>query len=126
MEFTVKAQFNASPEEIYTAWLDSEKHSEMTGGEAFVSNKPGETFTAWDGYIEGKNLELQPNKRIIQSWRTVEFADEEEDSNIEIMLEESGGGTALTLVHTNLPAHGEQYRQGWVDNYFEPMKNYFS
>ena len=30
----------------------------MTGGVAFVSDKVGETFTAWDGYIKGENLIL--------------------------------------------------------------------
>jgi hypothetical protein len=38
-------------------------------------------------------------------------------------LEETG--TRLTLKHTNLPDHGMQYKDGWVEHYFEPMKAYF-
>lgn len=54
----------------------------MTGGEAEISNKINEAFTAWDGYIEGTNVQLEPNKRIIQSWRTSEFDETDEDSQL--------------------------------------------
>ena len=126
MEFTVVAKFNAKPEEIFRAWMSSEHHAEMTGGEAYISDKVGDRFSAWDGYIEGENIILEPNKRIVQSWRTTEFSDDEEDSQIEITLEEQNGVTELTLKHSNLPAHGEQYRNGWEEHYFQPMKKYFS
>ena len=125
LEFEVSAVIPASPTEVYKAWLDSKGHSQMTGGKAKVSAKVGESFQAWDGYITGKNLILEPGKRIVQSWRTSEFKDSEEDSQIELSLEPVKKGTKLTLRHTNLPANGEQYEQGWVDNYFDPMKAYF-
>ena len=125
LEFEVSAVIPASPIEVYKAWLDSKSHSQMTGGKAKVSAKVGESFQAWDGYITGKNLILEPGKRIVQSWRTSEFKDSEKDSQIELSLEPVKEGTKLTLRHTNLPAHGDQYEQGWVDNYFDPMKAYF-
>ena len=50
----------------------------MTGGEAEVSNVNGATFQAWDGYLEGSNLELGPGKRILQNWRTSEFEDSDD------------------------------------------------
>ncbi len=39
----------------------------MTSGKAFSTNKVGENFTAGDGYISGKNLELMENEKIVQS-----------------------------------------------------------
>lgn len=126
LKFEVSTTLPRSPKEVYDAWLDSESHSKMTGAKAKVSAKVGGEFQAWDGYISGKNLTLEPGKRIVQSWRTVEFDDSEEDSQIEITFEPAIKGTKLTLRHTNLPAHGEQYRQGWVDSYFDPMRKYFS
>lgn len=125
IEFEVFTLLPAPPEAIYEAWLNSEGHTKMTGGEAKVSSEVGGEFEAWDGYIRGRNLELEYGKRIVQSWRTAEFADGEADSRIEITFDREGDGTKVTLRHTNLPAHGEQYEQGWVDNYFEPMKEYF-
>ena len=126
MEFIIKAQFKASPKEVYDAWLDSESHSQMTGGEAHTSQVVGEKFSAWDGYIEGENIALKPYQEIVQSWRTNEFETEEEDSQIQLIITKVEHGTELKLVHTKLPAHGMQYKQGWEDNYFTPMTAYFS
>jgi activator of HSP90 ATPase len=85
----------------------------------------GAEFEAWDGYILGKNLILEPGKRIVQSWRTTEFAKEEKDSQIEVTFEKAAAGTKVTLRHAGLPPHATEYKQGWVDNYFIPMKKYF-
>ena len=110
---------------MYAAWLDSEKHTIMTGGKAEVTDVIGATFLAWDGYIEGINLELEPGKRILQHWRTSEFEDTDEDSLLEVLLEAEGESTRITIRHSNLPEHGMQYKQGWVDAYFTPMQVYF-
>jgi activator of HSP90 ATPase len=126
LEFVLSTLFPASPQEIYSTWMSSKGHSAMTGSPATVSPKVGGEFDAWDGYIHGKNLELESGKRIVQSWRTLEFSADEPDSQIEITLEAVGKQTKLTLKHTGLPPHGRQYEQGWVESYFEPMKEYFS
>ncbi len=126
MEFSLTTRINTKPETIYSAWLNSEEHTNMTGGEAFVSNQVGEQFSAWDGYIKGRNIELETNKRILQSWRTTEFEDTDEDSQIEILLQAIDDQTELTLIHSHLPANGEQYKKGWEEHYFQPMKAYFS
>jgi activator of HSP90 ATPase len=126
IEFVVSTLIPATPEEVYNAWLSSKGHAAMTGSPASVSSVVGGEFEAWDGYIQGKNLELVPNKRIVQTWRTSEFSADEPDSHIEITLEPAGKQTKLTLHHTDLPPHGGQYESGWVESYFEPMKEYFS
>jgi len=125
MEFTLKTRIKATSEEIYNAWLNSESHTEMTGGKATASDKIGDSFTAWDGYIMGENLVLVPFRRIVQSWRTTEFEEKEEDSKIELLLHEIDGETEITLLHTNVPEHGEEYITGWEEHYFQPMKEYF-
>ena len=126
LEFEVSEEISASPEEIFHAWLDSEGHSKMTGGVAEASPEVGAEFHAWDGYIQGRNLELEPGRRILQSWRTSNFEASDPDSEIEILLEPTDGGTKVILRHTKLPPHGTQYQQGWIDHYFVPMKQYFS
>ncbi|MDJ0848390.1 MAG: SRPBCC domain-containing protein [Myxococcota bacterium] len=126
MEFELSADIPAPPAEVYRAWLDSEGHARMTGSPATASPEMGGAFTAWDGYIEGRNLELEPGRRIVQSWRTRHFSAEEPDSRIEVILEPSATGTRLRLRHTRLPEHGDQYRTGWPEHYFEPMRKHFS
>ena len=88
--YTLTTTIPASAQEIYDAWLDSIGHSEMTGGAAEMSDEIGAEISAWDGYISGRNLELVPGERIVQSWRTTKFSDEHEDSIITVTLEETG------------------------------------
>lgn len=120
-----KETFTATAEAIYNAWLDSGKHTEMTGGEAVCSGEVGGAFSAWDGYISGSNKALKPNEEIVQNWRTVEFAEDDEDSELIVRLKDVDGGCELTLIHTHIPEGQTQYEQGWVDNYFVPMREYF-
>lgn len=126
LTFEVSKEIPATPQKVYDAWLDSGQHSAMTGGEAIVSDLVGDSFTAWDGYIEGKNIELDPGSRIVQHWRTSEFDDSDEDSRLEINFKASNVGTLVTIRHSNLPEHGMQYKMGWVENYLDPMKAHFS
>jgi activator of HSP90 ATPase len=125
--FTISTSIPAAPERIYEAWLSSEGHSQMTGSQAEVQDGAGGTFKAWDGYISGRTLELEPNRRIVQAWRTGEFPEGSPDSQVDILLEESGTGTKITLIHTNIPeGQGEGYKGGWEEFYFTPMRAYFS
>ena len=126
LEFEVSTLIKANPEDVYRAWLDSEQHAAMTGGAADVNDETGASFTAWDGYIQGVNLELEPGARILQRWRTTEFAADEEDSLLEVLFAAEEGGTRLTVRHSQLPPHGQIYEQGWVTSYFEPMKAFFA
>jgi len=124
--FEIKEIFKAKRVRIYQAWLDSEEHTKMTGGVAECSAKVDGYFSAWDGYIAGKNVQLIENKKIVQKWRTTEFAANDEDSLVTIVLKEVENGTALVLTHSNIPDGQTQYKQGWKDHYFEPMKIYFN
>ena len=117
----------APPERVYRAWLDGAEHAAMTGGAASVEPGVGGRYTAWDGYITGTTLELEPNRRIVQSWRTRQFPRRCPDSRLEILLEPAAGGTRLTLLQTGIPkGQGKRYRSGWPENYFEPMQEYFA
>lgn len=126
-DYKLTTTIPASAQDIYEAWLDSLAHTEMTGAEAIQSDELGAEVTAWDGYISGRNLELVPGERIVQSWRTNEFTDEHEDSTITVTFTETEDGTLLTLTHTNVPADQTSYEQGgWQEHYFEPMQHYFA
>lgn len=90
----------------------------MTGGTAAFTSKIGDGFAAWDGYIEERNIALKPFIKIVQSWRTSEFNDNEKDSQIEILRNATDGETELTLVHSEVPESGEHYKKGWDDHYY--------
>ncbi len=125
--FKISEVFPVKPEKIYSAWLDSKTHSEITVSPAKIDPKVTGKFKAWDGYISGTTVELVPGKKIVQKWRTTEFPPESPDSILELTLEETKAGTKLTLSHKNIPAgQSDEYKQGWIDYYFEPMKKYFA
>ena len=127
-EFTLTDIIPASPQQIYDAWLSSDGHAAITGGQpAQASARVGAAFTAWDGYISGRNVKLEPPSLIVQSWRTTEFTDADPDSQIEVRLEPVPGGTRLTLRHSNVPDGHLGYRDGgWQDFYFATMKAHFA
>jgi activator of HSP90 ATPase len=124
--FTLTDVIPAAPEHIYSAWLDSRGHSRMTGSKAKAAPTDGAAFTAWGGYIKGRNLTLEPPRRIVQSWRTTKFTRTDADSQIEVLLEPVATGTRLILHHTNVPdGHTGYQNGGWQEHYFKPMKRYF-
>ncbi len=126
--FEISKFFPGTPAvELFNAWLESEAHSAFTGSPARVDPGEGAEFSAWDGYISGRTLAVEPHSRILQSWRTTEFPEGSPDSQLEILFEDKGDGTQLTLIHTDIPdGQGENYRQGWQEYYFIPMQEYFS
>ncbi len=116
-----------TPAQLYTAWLNGSKHAAMTGAAATGSTKVGGKFTAWDGYIWGKNLKLVQDKQIVQAWRTSEFADTDPDSVLTLNFTKTKAGTKLQLKHIGTPKSQEDsYRSGWDESYFQPMADYFA
>ena len=126
VKFTVSDIIPATAREIYDAWLDSAAHAAMTGGaKAKASPQVGGAFAAFDAYALGVNLELVPGKRIVQSWRTSDFAKDDPDSVLAVALEPAPGGTLVTLLHSGIPGGQDDYKSGWQEYYFAPMKAYF-
>lgn len=126
-KFKVSVKLRCTAKEAFTGWLNDKTHSEFTGGHAAkTSPNEGGHFSAWDCYITGTNVEIFPYKKIIQKWRTTDFAPDDEDSVIELFFTFKDDHTLLTITHTNLPeGEGEKYKKGWKDYYFTHMKKYF-
>jgi activator of HSP90 ATPase len=119
--------FEAAPDDIYDALLDPRKHSEFTGSPSATSAKKGATFTAWEGYIAGKNLELVKGKKIVQEWKTTEWPDGYPVSRLELTLIAKRGGTELKMVHSKVPAEQvASYTSGWKSSYWDPLKAYLA
>jgi len=116
----------ARPERIYAAWLSSDEHTAFTGDKAVVEPFVGGKHSAFDGYAVGQTVELQPGRRIVQTWRAEDFPLGSPDSRVEVTLEETMGGTMVTILHTDIPSgQGSSYRDGWLKYYLEPLKGYF-
>lgn len=129
MKFKVIKQvaiIDASPVEVYEAYVDPKKHAAFTGDSATGTAKVGGKFAAGDGYISGKYLALEKGKRILQEWTTTEWPEGYPPSLVELILKPKGKRTELTMIHSKVPTEqAADYDQGWQDYYWEPMKKYF-
>jgi activator of HSP90 ATPase len=102
--------------------MDSRKHSKFTGSKANISRQVGGKFTAHGGYIKGTNLELVPNKKIVQSWRGSSWR-KDQLSKATFSLKKVKGGTRLTFTQSGVPnKHYKSIKQGWITFYWNPMK----
>lgn len=114
------------PVDLYDALINPKKHSAFTGAKATCVARVGGKFTAWDGYITGRNLELERGRRIVQEWWTTEWPAASPPSRLVWSFAAKRQGTEATLVHSKVPAsQAESYRQGWIDYYWKPLKEYF-
>ncbi|MCX5997449.1 MAG: SRPBCC family protein [Chloroflexi bacterium] len=113
--------FKAGAHAVYELLMDSKKHSELAGDEAKVSRKAGGKFNI-GGYIEGVNLELIPDEKIVQSWRYEDWP-EGHFSKATFSFKEEAGKTKMTFTQTGVPVQFYQdIKQGWIDYYWTPMK----
>lgn len=131
MEFkfaTIKQKIfiEATPEEVYDAYINPKKQSEFTGEKASGGQKKGAAINYSSGYITGKTMMLVKGKRIVQLWKTNEWPDKYPYSMLDLTFKKKGKGTELTMVHSKVPkSQASDYRSGWMDFYWNPLKEYF-
>ena len=114
--------FKASPHEVYEMLMDSKKHALFSDASARISRKVGGKFTAYDGWITGKNLKLTKDKEIIQSWRSEDWP-KGHYSTVKFTLKKDGAGTKLIFLQTDIPAADyKDISSGWKEFYWERMK----
>ena len=114
--------FKATPHEIYEMLMNSKKHSHFTNASAKISQKIGGKISAYDGYIEGKNTEIVPDKKIVQKWRGSDWP-EGHYSTATFELRKVASGTQLKFTQIDVPE--EQFKEiseGWIEHYWDKMK----
>ncbi len=114
-----------SPHEIFEALMDSKKHSKFTGGKAIISRKVNGKFSVYDDYASGKNLKIIKDKKIVQTWQTVEW-EPSEVSKIIFDLKKVKNGTKIEFTQYNLPDRFyKEISKGWKEHYWDKLKKYF-
>ena len=111
------------PENVYLALTNPLTIELWTGEPAEMSIEPGSEFSMWDGAIVGRNIEFEPNKKIVQQWY---FDGQDEPSIVTIKLHQDKAGTSAELRHTNIP--DEAYNDmvdGWNNSYFGALIDFY-
>jgi activator of HSP90 ATPase len=117
--------FRASPQRIYEALLDSKQFSAFSGGRsAEIDRVVGGAFSLFAGHIAGRNLELIPNRRIVQAWRAAAWP-EGVYSITRFELQGQDSATRIVFDHTGFPPDlAEHLESGWQKNYWEPLRKH--
>ncbi len=102
--------------------MDSRRHARFTGAPARISRRVGGAFGVYGDGLTGRNLELVPGRKIVQSWRSSDWP-EGVMSKATFRLTPVAGGTRLTFTHSGVPArHRASIARGWRTYYWEPMR----
>jgi activator of HSP90 ATPase len=113
----------ASPSDVYLALTNPNTIHLWSGEEAVMSTEPGSEFSLWEGSIAGKNLEFEPEKKIVQQWY---FGEQDTLSIVTMKLHEHAKGTSIELRHTNIP--DDDYNdivEGWDELYFGALSDFY-
>jgi activator of HSP90 ATPase len=115
----------ASPQRIYQILLDSKQFSAFTGAPAEIHSEAGGAFSLFGNAITGRNIELVPDQRIVQAWRS--NWDPGVYSVAKFELKAQGSHTHLMLDHTGFPERAfEHLNAGWKEHYWEPLKKFLA
>lgn len=118
---------NTTAKDLYDLYMNPAQHSEVTGSPAKISSREGGKYSAYDGYITGKNLQLIKDRLIVQTWRAEEWSQDDVDSTFIINLVPKGKDVILHAVHANVPDnHAESLKKGWHDHYWVAWKKYLA
>ena len=131
--------FKAIRNRVYEALTDAKQFNKVVmlsaamqagrapaGKPVEVSPEAGGAFSAFGGYITGRNVELVPNERIVQAWRAASWGPGQY-SIARFELTEQGTGTKLIFDHKGFPdGQGAHLAEGWKANYWEPLEKYFA
>jgi uncharacterized protein YndB with AHSA1/START domain len=126
--------FKASRKRVYEALTDTKQFDKVIqlsgvmksmppgGKPTEISPEVGGAFALFGGYITGRHIELVPNERIVQAWRTGSWKPGVY-SIAKFAFAEQGSGTKLVFDHTGFPeGEGQHLAAGWKANYWEPLE----
>jgi activator of HSP90 ATPase len=110
---------NASPRQLFDTFLDSKKHTALTGAPAKFGKKAGLRFTAFGGRIVGRTLLVEPGQMIVQAWRSTGWKASDPDSILILGFSKAKGGGRIDLVHVGVPQYDRAgVSKGWKNYYW--------
>ena len=118
--------FKASPAVLYEALLSGKEFTAISGAPAEISREVGGPWSAFWGLILGRNVELVPNQRIVQAWRSKDWP-EGTYSIVKFELRAEGPMVRVVLDHVGFPeGKAEHLASGWQKHYWEPLQKYLT
>jgi activator of HSP90 ATPase len=114
---------SAEPADVYRALTNPATIQLWTGEPAIMSTEPGSDFSLWEGSIEGRNIEFEENRKIVQEWF---FGEQEQESIVTILLHPHKQGCSVELRHTNIPDEAyDEIIEGWNEIYVKALMEFY-
>ncbi len=125
--FKLEYYLNAPPGKVMDLLTDSELITDWSGGEALVEKKIGGQVVLFDGWVEGKLLQLT-DKELAYTWKPSNWPEEVPPSEVYYTLTAQGKGTLITLEHSRFPnsKEMEDHKSGWFDQFFGLIEEYLN
>ncbi len=113
-------ELNATPTVIFEALTDPAIIEQWSGAPAKMEANRKTNFSLFGGQVEGTNLEVIPNQKLVQKWP--------HDTKVTITLAANDAGTTVELLHEDIPGSEaeELFNQGWKNHYFGPLQTFFA
>jgi uncharacterized protein YndB with AHSA1/START domain len=119
-----KVRFDAPPRAVYDLLMVSKLHAAFTGHAAKISPKVDGLISAYGDYIDGRNVLLDPGRRIVQAWRAASWP-EGWYSTATWEFRAVPGGTEMSFHQSGIPdGDFEDIKSGWIEHYWDRMKAY--
>ena len=118
-----KYTIQAPVSEVWKALVDVEYIEGWGAGKAYMDDTQGFEFKLWDGTIHGCNIEVVPEKKLVQEWFGGEW---EKPSLVQFLLfPTKDGATKIQLVQDDVPAdEAKDIDEGWDKYYLGAIKKY--
>ena len=116
-------EMNATPNEVFDALINPELIQIWSGDEAKMSAEVGGAFSLWGGQMFGINLEVVPNKKLVQEWSYDQW---KQPSKVTFTIKTKGKKTILELLHEDVPEKSvNSISDGWDAFYLGAMQEMF-
>jgi uncharacterized protein YndB with AHSA1/START domain len=131
--------FKATRKRVYEALTDTKQFDKvvqlsdaMKSGMApnakptEISREAGGAFSAFGGYVSGRQIDLLPDEHIVQAWRAGSWKPGAY-SIARFELTEQEGNTKLIFDHRGFPDGTAQHlAEGWHVNYWQPLAKFLA
>jgi activator of HSP90 ATPase len=135
-----QAMIDAYPREVYEVLADAAALSALSGMSGTAGRAAGEEFTAFDGHVTGRQVELAPGTRIVQAWRfpvwepgiytlvrftlAAEPAGPASASRTLLRIDQQGEPAGADTLGCHLTWH-DHLSEGWLMFYLSPLARHF-
>jgi len=126
-------KFYCRPGDVFDAYLESDRVRAFTQSDAIVTKSVGGSFYLFGGSVEGQNLEVVENERIVQNWRFKSWPEDVYSRVTIAITSPADGETIVRLTQTGIPDEDkfgnanvvDMCYSGWRERIWGRMKQVF-